>query len=474
METVSENERWIICPVCRKGNPAGTRFCQHCWGAILNPEAEVSSEEMKEATKRRESYLRRKKITRIASITIIALAFLGCVYLFLSTYSDILVKPPQDVNSDPPPGDWSMFRRDLQHTGGIDSTGATPEGIQKWVFSSEATIHSSPAVVDGTVYFGSQDSNLYALDADTGAERWAYKTGSWVESSPSVVNGVVYFGSNDSYLYALDVGSGEEIWNFKTNYPVKAAPAIADGMLYFRSDDYYLYAIDIEKREEVWRFNTNSPSGSSPAISEGIVLIGSGDGYCFALHTRSGQRRLRFKTHYSVSSTPAVHNGETYFATDNGYLWVIDGTARTWLQEHEIRPFWLQMKAMGLPGVPDLPAQSGSLWGIRLARGATASSPLVTDDSVYIGSNNKLIAVDTQKREIRWEFETGGIVRSSPVMAGSAVIVGSEDGRLYAVDSTTGEKLWDFATGGKITSSPAVADGVVYVGSHDGNLYAIE
>ncbi len=474
METVSDNERWIICPVCHKGNPAGTRFCQHCWGAILNPEAEVSSEEMEEATRRRESYLRRRKIIKITSTVIIALAFLGLVYLFLSSYTDILVKPPQDINSDPPPGDWSMFRRDLQHTGSIDSAGIVPKGVQKWVFSAEAAIHSSPAVVDGTVYVGSQDSNLYALDADTGAERWAYQTGSWVESSPAIVDGVVYVGSNDSYLHAIDSGSGEEIWNFKTNYPVKAAPAIADGMLYLRSDDYYLYAIDIEKREEIWRFNTKSPTGSSPAVSEGIVFIGSGDGYTYALHTLSGQRRLRFKTHYSVSSTPAVKNGKVYFATDNGYLWAMDGSARTWLQEHEIRPYWVQLWAMGLPGVPEPPDQSGSLWGIRLARGATASSPLITDDSIYIGSDNKLIAVDIQRREIRWEFETGGTVRSSPVMAGSAVIVGSEDGNLYAVDSTTGEKLWDFPTGGKITSSPAVANGVIYIGSHDGNLYAIE
>ena len=178
METVSENERWIICPVCRKGNPAGTRFCQHCWGAILNPDAEVSSEEMEEATKRRESYLRRRKVIRITSIAVISLAFLGLVYLFLSSYTDVLIKPPQDISSDPPPGDWSMFRRNLQHTGGIDTAGTVPEGVLKWVFPAETTIHSSPAVVDGTVYVGSQDSNLYALDAETGIERWSYETGS--------------------------------------------------------------------------------------------------------------------------------------------------------------------------------------------------------------------------------------------------------------------------------------------------------
>jgi outer membrane protein assembly factor BamB len=75
---------------------------------------------------------------------------------------------------------------------------------------------------------------------------------------------------------------------------------------------------------------------------------------------------------------------------------------------------------------------------------------------------------------VRWEFATGGAVRSSPAVAGSVVFVGSEDGRLYAVDAASGAKLWDFLTGDKITSSPAVVNGVVYVGSHDGNVYAIE
>ena len=38
-------------------------------------------------------------------------------------------------------------------------------------------------------------------------ERWRYETGGGVESSPAVVAGVVYVGSEDRYLYALDAGA---------------------------------------------------------------------------------------------------------------------------------------------------------------------------------------------------------------------------------------------------------------------------
>ncbi len=95
-------------------------------------------------------------------------------------------------------------------------------------------------------------------------------------------------------------------------------------------------------------------------------------------------------------------------------------------------------------------------------------------DTTYLGSDNKLLAIDLQNRKKLWEFEAGGAISSSPAVANTTIYVGSEDGRLYAIDATSGKKLWDILTGDKITSSPAVASGTLYIGSQDGNLYAIE
>jgi len=63
-------------------------------------------------------------------------------------------------------------------------------------------VDSSPAVANGVVYVGSEDHNVYALDARTGAKRWVYTTGYLVTSSPAVANGVVYVGSVRSNVYA--------------------------------------------------------------------------------------------------------------------------------------------------------------------------------------------------------------------------------------------------------------------------------
>ena len=68
---------------------------------------------------------------------------------------------------------------------------------------------SSPAVANGVVYVGSDDDNLYALNASTGALLWEYTTGGFFfNSSPAVANGVVYVGSYDGNLYAFDLAGG--------------------------------------------------------------------------------------------------------------------------------------------------------------------------------------------------------------------------------------------------------------------------
>ncbi len=75
--------------------------------------------------------------------------------------------------------------------------------------------------------------------------------------------------------------------------------------------------------------------------------------------------------------------------------------------------------------------------------------------------------------KLKWTFDTGGPVYSSPVVSGGKLFVGSYDGSLYAIDGSSGEKLWSFETGGEILSTPAVSGGTVFFGSKDGNFYAL-
>ena len=56
-------------------------------------------------------------------------------------------------------------------------------------------MYSSPTVANGVVYVGSEDDNVYALNANTGTKVWSYTTGNLCILSPTVANGIVYVGS---------------------------------------------------------------------------------------------------------------------------------------------------------------------------------------------------------------------------------------------------------------------------------------
>lgn len=53
------------------------------------------------------------------------------------------------------------------------------------------------------VYVGSENGDVYALNAASGANLWSFHTGNQVFASPVVVNGVVYVGSGDGKMYAF-------------------------------------------------------------------------------------------------------------------------------------------------------------------------------------------------------------------------------------------------------------------------------
>ena len=471
MNSAPENERWIICPVCYQPNPEGTQYCKYCWGAVIHAGEPVPYEEAKKISRRKLSARKRRKVIKITATILIPLLV---VFFSVSSFTDIVYKPHQDVNSNSLPGEWAMFRHDLSRSGSTGSSATLPQGTLKWTFSTGSAIHSSPAIAYDTVYFGSRDGKLYALDAATGTKRWEYQTGSWVESSPAIVNGVVYVGSNDGKLYAIDAYTGKNIWAFQTRYPVISSPAVANGIVYFGADDSHIYALDAATGKTLWAFETEGPVTSSPIVANGIIYNGSGGKFGYALNALNGRFRLRFKLYYPILSSPAVSDETIYFLNSGSYLFAVDGNAKTWPREHEIFPYWMQVWLMGTPGVPPPPPQSGFLWGLSKVGNVATSSPVVTSDALYLGTDNKILAFDLQSHERRWEFETEGLISSSPAVADTTIYVASEDGRLYAVDATTGEKLWDITTGDKITSSPAVADGTVYIGSHDGNLYAIK
>jgi len=176
-------------------------------------------------------------------------------------------------------------------------------------------VWSSPAVANGTVYVGSGDHRVYALDATTGALLWSYTTGGAVDSSPTVADGTVYVGSNDHKIYALNQTTGTLIWNYTTEGIVYSSPALADGAVFIGSSDR-VYALDVTTGALIWNYTTGWRVTSSPTVADGIVFIGctsSTRGWIMcALNQTTGALIWSYKTGYRVDSSPALADGVVY------------------------------------------------------------------------------------------------------------------------------------------------------------------
>jgi hypothetical protein len=86
---------------------------------------------------------------------------------------------------------------------------AQKPGTVLWEFETGGNVYSSPAIgPDGTVYVGSHDNKLYAINPKSGVKLWEFETGGYVSSSPAIgSDGTVYVGSYDKKLYALKTNS---------------------------------------------------------------------------------------------------------------------------------------------------------------------------------------------------------------------------------------------------------------------------
>lgn len=112
---------------------------------------------------------------------------------------------------------WAMANHDFSNTSSNGGSFGPKQPVEpRWEFDTDAAVRSSPAVVDGTVYVGSDDGHLYAIETSSGDLEWSFETEAPIESSPAVMGQTVYVGSDDGHLYAVSVHTGEKRWEFET------------------------------------------------------------------------------------------------------------------------------------------------------------------------------------------------------------------------------------------------------------------
>ena len=204
--------------------------------------------------------------------------------------------------------DWPMYRRDGQRSGGT-KTDVSATLKKSWSTKLTGRL-TQPAIVADTVYVAQTDSHtLHALNAQNGRDRWSFTVDGRIDSTPTVYKGMVLFGSADGCVYSLRATDGVLAWKFlaapeirlvssygqlESAWPVHGSVLIQNDVLYtsagrntYLDDGITFYKIDPVTGSVLGKnvlYNFDSETGAQLGPEGGFDMDGvntdilSGDG----------------------------------------------------------------------------------------------------------------------------------------------------------------------------------------------------
>jgi outer membrane protein assembly factor BamB len=378
---------------------------------------------------------------------------LGLVMILGGVAAAQKLSPPSNPCGGPASGllvNWPKFGFDLCNSGynpyehilSVTTVGNLTVSWKSWMGNqAKGSSLTSPTVANGTVYVGSSDYNVYALNANTGALLWKYATNGRVYSVPTVANGRVYFGSsnNDHNVYALNATTGALLWTYTTTSYGVGSPTVAGGAVYVGSfdSDSILYALNADTGTLLWQFQGPFKM-ASPAVVNGVVYTASGYD-ALALKASTGELLWTYDTGLEVFNSPAVSNGIVYITGSDGNAYALD-------------------------------AVTGALLWKYMSGGYTSSPPVVANGVMYFGRDGNVYALNASTGVPLWTLSAGGA--PAAVANGVLYLVSRNDGNLWALNASTGVLLWKSTIEPYVDSGPAVVNGRVYIGSGRGYLYS--
>jgi alcohol dehydrogenase (cytochrome c) len=148
----------------------------------------------------------------------------------------------------------------------------------KWVLQDQVfgAWQSNPLVVDGVMYVTERPNDVMAVDARTGRVFWLYRYTPAQDArvccgannrGVAILGDTLYMGTLDAHLIAIDAKNGRALWNVavadvKLAYSITLAPlvvkdkviiGVGGGEFGIRG---FIAAYDAKTGKEAWRFNT--------------------------------------------------------------------------------------------------------------------------------------------------------------------------------------------------------------------------
>jgi outer membrane protein assembly factor BamB len=224
-------------------------------------------------------------------------------------------------------------------------------GRIRWAKRLSSASESSPLVVGGRVFVGSQNGTVYALSAKTGHIRWRYYAGGPVKGALAYSRGRVFFGDYGGSVTALRARNGSVAWRAGGYGQIYATAAVAFGRVYVGSKSGSVYALSASHGRRLWSRGTGGYVYAAPAVGavKGMrpaVFIGSYSGQFMALSARSGAVLWSRGGYGKISGAASIIGRVVYFSSLSA--------RRTWgLSAKTGRVLWSVGKGAFNPAISD-------------------------------------------------------------------------------------------------------------------------
>lgn len=236
----------------------------------------------------------------------------------------------------------------------------------------------SPIVVKDTLYVGSSDGKLYALDAVKGKEKWKnpFDTGGKIWTSPAVSDGVVYVSNFAKKLCAISSETGELLWQVEFPVTIASSPVVSGGNIVFGTFDNYIYGVSSSDGKERWKFKGDGWFWASPLAKDGVVYAGCLDRRVYAIEASTGKELWRFDGDSSFVAPPVLVEDSLVICSESGSLYILDAAKGTMVKTVPI--------------------------------GHVVMAPIYSDGNrVYVHARDRNVyCVDLQDGQIAWKFSS--------------------------------------------------------------------
>lgn len=207
-----------------------------------------------------------------------------------------------------------------------------------WSDGISAKIAGGLSLAYETLYFGTEDGDVIALDAKTGELKWRVQVRGEVLAAPAIDEGIVVVNTGAGTLFALDANTGEQRWTYESEVPALslrgiAAPAAGNGGAIVGTASGKLAINILNTGQTVWEQTIAAPSGateldriadidSKPLMLGGIVYVVSFDGTLAAVDLRSG--RVVWKREYKSYRRLSLEGNRLFVVDINGNVYALD------------------------------------------------------------------------------------------------------------------------------------------------------